>query len=142
MYFLIIILTVKYIFVQKSYCMKKKDRLKKISKQKIDEIIELVSYLYEDDIWINESISSKGTGSDLLTIDEIKQAIDVTESVKLKTALNNLSIGNRNSRIIELLSRYHVLFNERILRTYLNSNPKVNMLSIRKKVKTYISKYY
>ena len=122
--------------------MKKKNHLKKINKQKIDEIIELVSYLYEDDIWINESISSKGTGSDLLTIDEIKQAIDVTESVKLKTALNNLSIGNRNSRIIELLSRYHVLFNERILRTYLNSNPKVNMLSIRKKVKTYISKYY
>ena len=122
--------------------MKKKDHLKKINKQKIDEIIELVSYLYEDDIWINESISSKGTGSDLLTIDEIKQAIDVTESVKLKTALNNLSIGNRNSRIIELLSRYHVLFNERILRTYLNSNPKVNRLSIRKKVKTYISKYY
>lgn len=122
--------------------MKKKNHLKKINKQKIDEIIELVSYLYEDDIWINESISSKGTGSDLLTIDEIKQAIDVTESVKLKTALNNLSIGNRNSRIIELLSRYHVLFNERILRTYLNSNPKVNRLSIRKKVKTYISKYY
>jgi hypothetical protein len=122
--------------------MKKKDHLKKINKQKIDEIIELVSYLYEDDIWINESISSKGTGSDLLTIDEIKQAIDVTESFKLKTALNNLSIGNRNSRIIELLSRYHVLFNERILRTYLNSNPKVNRLSIRKKVKTYISKYY
>ncbi len=122
--------------------MKKKDHLKKINKQKIDEIIELVSYLYEDDIWINQSISSKGTGSDLLTIDEIKQAIDVTESFKLKTALNNLSIGNRNSRIIELLSRYHVLFNERILRTYLNSNPKVNRLSIRKKVKTYISKYY
>ncbi len=122
--------------------MEKKDHLKKINKQKIDEIIELVSYLYEDDIWINESISSKGTGSDLLTIDEIKQAIDVTESFKLKTALNNLSIGNRNSRIIELLSRYHVLFNERILRTYLNSNPKVNRLSIRKKVKTYISKYY
>ena len=62
------------------------------------------SYLYEDDIWINESISSKGTGSDLLTIDEIKQAIDVTESVKLKTALNNLCIGNRNSRIIELFN--------------------------------------
>ena len=122
--------------------MKKKDHLKKINKQKIDEIIELVSYLYEDDIWINESISSKGTGSDLLTIDEIKQAIDVTESFKLKTALNNLSIGNRNSRITELLSRYNVLFNERILRTYLNSNPKVNRLSIRKKVKTYISKYY
>ena len=122
--------------------MKKKDHLKKINKQKIDEIIELVSYLYEDDIWINESISSKGTGSDLLTIDEIKQAIDVTESFKLKTALNNLSIGNRNSRIIELLSRYHVLFNERILRTYLSSNPKVNRLSIRNKVKTYISKYY
>jgi len=122
--------------------MKKKDHLKKINKQKIDEIIELVSYLYEDDIWINQSISSKVTGSDLLTIDEIKQAIDVTESFKLKTALNNLSIGNRNSRIIELLSRYHVLFNERILRTYLNSNPKVNSLSIRKKVKTYISKYY
>tara|TARA_B100000497_G_scaffold120585_1_gene149215 strand:+ start:827 stop:1195 length:369 start_codon:yes stop_codon:yes gene_type:complete len=122
--------------------MEKKDHLKKINKQKIDEIIELVSYLYEDDIWINQSISSKGTGSDLLTIDEIKQAIDVTESFKLKTALNNLSIGNRNSRIIELLSRYHVLFNERILRTYLNSNPKVNRLSIRKKVKTYISKYY
>ena len=122
--------------------MEKKDHLKKINKQKIDEIIELVSYLYEDDIWINKSISSKGTGSDLLTIDEIKQAIDVTESFKLKTALNNLSIGNRNSRIIELLSRYHVLFNERILRTYLNSNPKVNRLSIRKKVKTYISKYY
>jgi len=120
----------------------KKDHLKKINKQKIDEIIELVSYLYEDDIWINQSISSKVTGSDLLTIDEIKQAIDVTESFKLKTALNNLSIGNRNSRIIELLSRYHVLFNERILRTYLNSNPKVNSLSIRKKVKTYISKYY
>ena len=122
--------------------MKKKDHLKKINKQKIDEIIELVSYLYEDDIWINESISSKGTGSDLLTIDEIKQAIDVTESFKLKTALNNLSIENRNSRIIELLSRYHVLFNERILRTYLSSNPKVNRLSIRNKVKTYISKYY
>ena len=122
--------------------MEKKDHLKKINKQKIDEIIELVSYLYEDDVWINESISSKRTGSDLLTIDEIKQAIDVTESFKLKTALNNLSIGNRNSRITELLSRYHVLFNERILRTYLNSNPKVNRLSIRKKVKTYISKYY
>ena len=122
--------------------MEKKDHLKKINKQKIDEIIELVSYLYEDDIWINKSISSKGTGSDLLTIDEIKQAIDVTESFKLKTALNNLSIGNRNSRITELLSRYNVLFNERILRTYLNSNPKVNRLSIRKKVKTYISKYY
>ena len=122
--------------------MEKKDHLKKINKQKIDEIIELVSYLYEDDIWINQSISGKGTGSDLLTKDEIKQAIDVTESFKLKTALNNLSIGNRNSRIIELLSRYHVLFNERILRTYLNSNPKVNRLSIRKKVKTYISKYY
>ncbi|MDG1933720.1 MAG: hypothetical protein P8I52_02410 [Flavobacteriales bacterium] len=122
--------------------MEKKDHLKKINKQKIDEIIELVSYLYEDDVWINESISSKRTGSDLLTIDEIKQAIDVTESFKLKTALNNLSIGNRNSRITELLSRYNVLFNERILRTYLNSNPKVNRLSIRKKVKTYISKYY
>ena len=122
--------------------MEKKDNLKKINKQKIDEIIELVSYLYEDDVWINESISSKRTGSDLLTIDEIKQAIDVTESFKLKTALNNLSIGNRNSRITELLSRYNVLFNERILRTYLNSNPKVNRLSIRKKVKTYISKYY
>ena len=122
--------------------MEKKDNLKKINKQKIDDIIELVSYLYEDDVWINESISSKRTGSDLLTIDEIKQAIDVTESFKLKTALNNLSIGNRNSRITELLSRYNVLFNERILRTYLNSNPKVNRLSIRKKVKTYISKYY
>ena len=122
--------------------MKKKDHLKKINKQKIDEIIELVSYLYEDDIWINQSISSKGTGSALLTIDEIKQAIDVTESFKLKTALNDLSIGTRKSRIIELLSRYHVLFNERILRIYLDTNPKVNSLSIRKKVKTYISKYY
>ena len=123
-------------------CFDNKQSKFKINKQKIDEIIELVSYLYEDDIWINQSISSKATGSALLTIDEIKQSIDVTESFKLKTALNDLSLGNRKSRIVELLSRYHVLFNERILRIYLDTNPKVNSLSIRKKVKTYISKYY
>ena len=115
---------------------------------KIKEINELISYLCEDNIWINDSISRKSVGTNLIAKDEIKNAIKTSANSKIKQIFTNLEENHRNSRVVELLNRYHVLFNDTILRNYLdsdnNSSPLRNSTpnSLKRRMKTYLSKYY
>ena len=115
---------------------------------KIKEINELITYLCEDNIWINDSISRKSVGTNLIAKDEIKNAIKTSTNSKIKQIFTNLEENHRNSRVIELLNRYHVLFNDTILRNYLDSANNSSELrnstpnSLIRRMKTYLSKYY
>ena len=115
---------------------------------KIKEINELITYLCEDNIWINDSISRKSVGTNLIAIDEIKNAIKTSTNSKIKQIFINLEENHRTSRVIELLNRYHVLFNDTILRNYLDSDNNSSALrnstpnSLKRRMKTYLSKYY
>lgn len=127
-----------------------KNKLDSITKDnpKIKEINELITYLCEDSIWINDSISRKSVGTNLIAKDEIKNAIKTSTNSKIKQIFTNLEENHRNSRVVELLNRYHVLFNDTILRNYLdsdnNSSPLRNSTpnSLKRRMKTYLSKYY
>ena len=127
-----------------------KNKLDSITKDnpKIKEINELIAYLCEDNIWINDSISRKSVGTNLIAKDEIKNAIKTSTNSKIKRIFTNLEENHRNSRVVELLNRYHVLFNDTILRNYLdsdnNSSPLRNSTpnSLKRRMKTYLSKYY
>lgn len=127
-----------------------KNKLDSITKDnpKIKEINELIAYLCEDNIWINDSISRKSVGTNLIAKDEIKNAIKTSTNSKIKQIFTNLEENHRNSRVVELLNRYHVLFNDTILRNYLdsdnNSSPLRNSTpnSLKRRMKTYLSKYY
>lgn len=115
---------------------------------KIKEINELITYLCEDNIWINDSISRKSVGTNLIAKDEIKNAIKTSTNSKIKQIFTNLEENHRNSRVVELLNRYHVLFNDTILRNYLDSDNNISTLrnstpnSLKRRMKTYLSKYY
>jgi len=115
---------------------------------KIKEINELITYLCEDNIWINDSISRKSVGTNLIAKDEIKNAIKTSTNSKIKQIFTNLEENHRNSRVVELLNRYHVLFNDTILRNYLDSDNYSSTLrnstpnSLKRRMKTYLSKYY
>ncbi len=115
---------------------------------KIKEIIELITYLCEDNIWINDSISRKSVGTNLIAKDEIRNAIKTSTNSKIKQIFINLEENHRNSRVVELLNRYHVLFNDTILRNYLDSANNSSALrnstpnSLKRRMKTYLSKYY
>ena len=115
---------------------------------KIKEINELIAYLCEDNIWINDSISRKSVGTNLIAKDEIKNAIKTSTNSKIKQIFTNLEENHRNSRVVELLNRYHVLFNDTILRNYLDSANNSSELrnstpnSLKRRMKTYLSKYY
>jgi hypothetical protein len=115
---------------------------------KIKEINELISYLYEDNIWIKDSISRKIVGTDLIAKDEIENAIKTSTNSKIKQIFTELEENHRNSRVVELLNRYHVLFNDTILRNYLDSANNSSALknstpnSLKRRMKTYLSKYY
>jgi len=115
---------------------------------KIKEINELITYLCEDNIWINDSISRKSVGTNLIAKDEIKNAIKTSTNSKIKQIFTNLEENHRNSRVVELLNRYHVLFNDTILRNYLDSDNNSSTLrnstpnSLKRRMKTYLSKYY
>jgi hypothetical protein len=115
---------------------------------KIKEINELITYLCEDNIWINDSISRKSVGTNLIAKDEIKNAIKTSTNSKIKQIFTNLEENHRNSRVVELLNRYHVLFNDTILRNYLDSDNNSSALrnstpnSLKRRMKTYLSKYY
>jgi hypothetical protein len=115
---------------------------------KIKEINELISYLCEDNIWINDSISRKSVGTNLIAKDEIKNAIKTSTNSKIKQIFTKLDKDHRNSRVVELLNRYHVLFNDTILRNYLDSDNNSSTLrnstpnSLKRRMKTYLSKYY
>ena len=115
---------------------------------KIKEINELITYLCEDNIWINDSISRKSVGTNLIAKDEIKNAIKTSTNSKIKQIFTNLEENHRNSRVVELLNRYHVLFNDTILRNYLDSANNSSALrnstpnSLKRRMKTYLSKYY
>ena len=115
---------------------------------KIKEINELITYLCEDNIWINDSISRKSVGTKLIAKDEIKNAIKTSTNSKIKQIFTNLEENHRNSRVVELLNRYHVLFNDTILRNYLDSDNNSSALrnstpnSLKRRMKTYLSKYY
>ena len=127
-----------------------KNKLDSITKDnpKIKEINELIAYLCEDNIWINDSISRKSVGTNLIAKDEIKNAIKTSTNSKIKQIFTNLEENHRNSRVVELLNRYHVLFNDTILRNYLdsdnNSSPLRNSTpnSLKRRMKTYLKKYY
>lgn len=127
-----------------------KNKLDSITKDnpKIKEINELITYLCEDNIWINDSISRKSVGTNLIAKDEIKNAIKTSTNSKIKQIFTKLEENHRNSRVVELLNRYHVLFNDTILRNYLdsdnNSSPLRNSTpnSLKRRMKTYLSKYY
>lgn len=127
-----------------------KNKLDSITKDnpKIKEINELITYLCEDSIWINDSISRKSVGTNLIAKDEIKNAIKTSTNSKIKQIFTKLEENHRNSRVVELLNRYHVLFNDTILRNYLdsdnNSSPLRNSTpnSLKRRMKTYLSKYY
>lgn len=127
-----------------------KNKLDSITKDnpKIKEINELITYLCEDNIWINDSISRKSIGTNLIAKDEIKNAIKTSTNSKIKQIFTKLEENHRNSRVVELLNRYHVLFNDTILRNYLdsdnNSSPLRNSTpnSLKRRMKTYLSKYY
>jgi len=114
---------------------------------KIKEINELITYLCEDNIWINDSISRKSVGTNLIAKDEIKNAIKTSTNSKIKQIFTNLEENHRNSRVVELLNRYHVLFNDTILRNYLDSDNNSSTLrnstpnSLKRRMKTYLSKY-
>ena len=114
---------------------------------KIKEINELITYLCEDNIWINDSISRKSVGTNLIAKDEIKNAIKTSTNSKIKQIFTNLEENHRNSRVVELLNRYHVLFNDTILRNYLENNNETTLQnstpnSLKRRMKTYLSKYY
>lgn len=115
---------------------------------KIKEINELISYLCEDNIWINDSIARKRVGTNLIAKDEIKNAIKTSANSKIKQIFINLDKNHRNSRVVELLNRYHVLFNDTILRNYLDSDNNSSALqnstpnSLKRRMKTYLKKYY
>ena len=115
---------------------------------KIKEINELITYLCEDNIWINDSISRKSVGTNLIAKDEIKNAIKTSTNSKIKQIFTKLEENHRNSRVVELLNRYHVLFNDTILRNYLDSDNNSSALrnstpnSIKRRMKTYLRKYY
>lgn len=115
---------------------------------KIKEINELITYLCEDNIWINDSISRKSVGTNLIAKDEIKNAIKTSTNSKIKQIFTNLEENHRNSRVVELLNRYHVLFNDTILRNYLDADNNSSALrnstpnSLKRRMKTYLSKYY
>jgi len=115
---------------------------------KIKEINELITYLCEDNIWINDSISRKSVGTNLIAKDEIKNAIKTSTNSKIKQIFTKLEENHRNSRVVELLNRYHVLFNDTILRNYLDSDNNSSALrnstpnSLKRRMKTYLSKYY
>lgn len=115
---------------------------------KIKEINELITYLCEDNIWINDSISRKSVGTNLIAKDEIRNAIKTSTNSKIKQIFTNLEENHRNSRVVELLNRYHVLFNDTILRNYLDSDKNSSALrnstpnSLKRRMKTYLSKYY
>ena len=115
---------------------------------KIKEINELITYLCEDNIWINDSISRKSVGTNLIAKDEIKNAIKTSTNSKIKQIFTNLEENHRNSRVVELLNRYHVLFNDTILRNYLDTDNNISALrnstpnSLKRRMKTYLSKYY
>ena len=115
---------------------------------KIKEINELITYLCEDNIWINDSISRKSVGTNLIAKDEIKNAIKTSTNSKIKQIFTNLEENHRNARVVELLNRYHVLFNDTILRNYLDSDNNSSALrnstpnSLKRRMKTYLSKYY
>ena len=115
---------------------------------KIKEINELIAYLCEDNIWINDSISRKIVGTNLIAKDEIKNAIKTSTNSKIKQIFTKLDKDHRNSRVVELLNRYHVLFNDTILRNYLDSDNNSSTLrnstpnSLKRRMKTYLSKYY
>jgi|TARA_B110000971_G_scaffold218653_1_gene257951 hypothetical protein len=115
---------------------------------KIKEINELITYLCEDNIWINDSISRKSVGTNLIAKDEIKNAIKTSTNSKIKQIFTNLEENHRNSRVVELLNRYHVLFNDTILRNYLDTDNNSSALrnstpnSLKRRMKTYLSKYY
>ena len=115
---------------------------------KIKEINELIAYLYEDNIWIKDSISRKIVGTNLIAKDEIKNAIKTSTNSKIKQIFTKLEENHRNSRVVELLNRYHVLFNDTILRNYLDSDNNSSALrnstpnSLKRRMKTYLSKYY
>lgn len=115
---------------------------------KIKEINELIIYLCEDNIWIKDSISRKSVGTKLIAKDEIKNAIKTSTNSKIKQIFTKLEENHRNSRVVELLNRYHVLFNDTILRNYLDSDNNSSALrnstpnSLKRRMKTYLSKYY
>jgi len=115
---------------------------------KIKEINELISYLCEDNIWINDSIARKSVGTNLIAKDEIKNAIKTSANSKIKQIFIKLDKNHRNSRVVELLNRYHVLFNDTILRNYLDSDNNSSALqnstpnSLKRRMKTYLKKYY
>ena len=115
---------------------------------KIKEINELITYLCEDNIWINDSISRKSVGTNLIAKDEIRNAIKTSTNSKIKQIFINLEENHRKSRVVELLNRYHVLFNDTILRNYLDSDNNSSALrnstpnSLKRRMKTYLSKYY
>ena len=115
---------------------------------KIKEINELISYLCEDNIWINDSIARKRVGTNLIAKDEIKNAIKTSANSKIKQIFIKLDKNHRNSRVVELLNRYHVLFNDTILRNYLDSDNNSSALqnstpnSLKRRMKTYLIKYY
>ena len=115
---------------------------------KIKEINELITYLCEDNIWINDSISRKSVGTNLIAKDEIKNAIKTSTNSKIKQIFTHLEENHRNSRVVELLNRYHVLFNDTILRNYLDTDNNSSALrnstpnSLKRRMKTYLSKYY
>ena len=114
----------------------------RIEKQKIDEIIELIQYLIEDDSNIERSLNSKKTGSKLLDIDEIKDSIDSVTSPKVKKILKKLANNHKKSRTVELLKRYHILFDDRILRNYIDFDDNENTYSLSSRLKRYIRRYY
>ena len=115
---------------------------------KIKEINELITYLCEDNIWVNDSISRKSVGTNLIAKDEIKNAIKTSTNSKIIQIFTKLEENHRNSRVVELLNRYHVLFNDTILRNYLDSDNNSSALrnstpnSLKRRMKTYLSKYY
>lgn len=113
-----------------------------IEKQKMDEIVELIQYLIEDDSNIERSLSNKKTGTKLLKLDEIKESINSVQSSKVKELLRKLALNHRKSRTIELLKRYHILFDDRILRNYIDIDDNDNTYTLSSRLKRYIRRYY
>ena len=114
---------------------------------KIKEINELINYLYEDNIWIKDSISRKSVGTNLIAKEEIIEAKNKSINPKIKKIFTKLDEDYRNSRVVELLNRYHVLFNDTILRNYLENNNETTLQnstpnSLKRRMRTYLSKYY
>ena len=113
-----------------------------VEKHKIDEIVELIKYLIEDDSNIERSLKTINTGTKLLNLDEIKESIDSVHSSEVKELLIKLAKNHKKSRTIELLKRYHILFDDRILRNYIDVDDNENTYSLRSRLKRYIRRYY